>query len=122
MAMDTSWQMRGDIFEACNCNVTCPCNLGGDPTQGFCEVIVGLRTQEGNYGNTRLDGLNLVLYLYMPGNLFQGNWTAGIYLDQRATQEQVQALGTILSGQAGGVFAVLSGLIGNLLAPKQVPI
>ena len=114
--------MRGDAFEACSCNITCPCNFGGDPTQGFCEAIVAWRIQEGNYGNTRLDGLNLVLYVRMPGNIFQGNWTAGVYLDQRATQEQVQALGTILSGQAGGMFAVLSGLIGNQLAPKQVPI
>ena len=122
MATDTSWRMRGDAFEACSCNVTCPCNFGGDPAQGFCEAIVGLRIQEGNYGNTRLDSLNLVLYLRMPGNIFQGNWTAGVYLDQRATQEQVQALGTILSGQAGGMFAVLSGLIGNQLAPQQVPI
>jgi hypothetical protein len=58
----------------------------------------------------------------MPGNLWQGNWTAGVYLDQRATQEQVQALGTIFSGKAGSIFAAISGLIGNQLAPKQVPI
>jgi hypothetical protein len=118
----TSWRMRGDAFEACSCNVTCPCNFASDPTQGLCEVIVAWRIQEGLYGTTRLDGLNLVLYCRMPGNLWQGNWTAGFYLDQRATQEQVQALGTILSGQAGGWFASLSGLIGHQLAPQQVPI
>jgi hypothetical protein len=118
----TTWRMRGDAFEACSCNVTCPCNFAGDPTQGFCEVIVAWRIQEGNYGNTRLDGLNLVQYMRMPGNLWQGNWTAGVYLDQRATQEQVQALGTIFSGKAGSIFAAISGLIGNQLAPKQVPI
>jgi uncharacterized protein DUF1326 len=55
MATETSWRMRGDAFEACSCNVTCPCNFGGDPTQGFCEAIVAWRIQEGNYGNTRLD-------------------------------------------------------------------
>jgi len=118
----TAWRMRGDAFEACSCNVTCPCNFGSDPTLGFCEVISAWRIQEGHYGNTRLDGLNLVLYNRMPGNIFQGNWTSGFYLDQRATPEQVQALGTILSGQAGGWFAALSGLIGQQLAPQQVPI
>ena len=106
----TAWRMRGDAFEACSCNVTCPCNLGSDPTLGFCEVIVAWRIQEGHYGNTRLDGLHLVQYMRMPGNLWQGNWTAGHYLDQRATPEQVQALGTILSGRAGGWFAAQSGL------------
>src|SRR5262249_57668147 len=87
----TAWRMRGDAFEACSCNVTCPCNFASDPTLGFCEVIVAWRIQEGLYGNTRLDGLNLVQYIRMPGNLWQGNWTAGFYLDQRATPQQVQA-------------------------------
>jgi hypothetical protein len=85
-------------------------------------VIVAWRIQEGNSGDTRLDGLNLVQYMRMPGNLWQGNWTAGHYLDQHATPEQVHALETILSGRAGGWFAAQSGLIGQYLAPQQVPI
>jgi hypothetical protein len=122
MATETAWRMRGDAFEACSCTVTCPCNFGGDPTQGTCEAIFALRLQEGHYGTTRLDGLHLVLYFRTPGNLFHGNWTAGFYLDQRATPEQVDALGTILSGQAGGIFAVISGLVGHQLPSQQVPI
>ena len=122
MTTATSWRMRGDILENCSCNVTCPCNFGGDPSLGYCEATLSYRIQDGNYGNTRLDGLNLVLYLRMPGKVFDGNWTLGVYLDQRANQEQVEALGTILSGQAGGMFAALSGLIGTALPPKQVPI
>jgi hypothetical protein len=122
MATETAWRIRGDVMEACNCTTTCPCNFGSDPTQGFCEVIVAWRIQEGLYGNTRLDGLNVVSYVRMPGNIFQGNWTAGLYLDQRATQEQVEALESIFSGQAGGWPAVLSVLVANPLPPKQVPI
>ena len=101
MTTETAWRVRGDVMEACNCTTTCPCNFGSDPTQGFCEAIVAWRIQEGLYGNTRLDGLNVVSYVRMPGNIFQGNWTAGLYLDQRATQEQVEALESIFSGQAG---------------------
>jgi len=122
MTTAESWRMRGDIMEACNCVTTCPCNFGSDPTQLPCEAILGFRIQEGNHGGTRLDGLNFVFYLSIPGNAFEGNWTLGVYLDQRATEEQVGALGTILSGQAGGWFAPISGLIGNPLPPKQVPI
>ena len=122
MATETSWRMRGDILEACNCNTTCPCNFGSDPTRVPCEAILGFRIQEGQYGHTRLDGLNFVLYFQIPGNAFQGGWTLGVYLDQQAAQEQVQVLGTILSGQAGGWFAVLGGLIAQRLEPKQVPI
>jgi len=64
----------------------------------------------------------VVLYGRIPGNAFQGNWTVGVYLDQRADQQQTQALGNIFSGQAGGWPSVLGQLIGNRFAPKQVPI
>jgi hypothetical protein len=118
----TAWRMRGDAFEACSCNVTCPCNFASDPTLGFCEVIVAWRIQEGLYGDTRLDGLNLVQYVRMPGNLWQGNWTAGYYLDQRATPEQVHALGTILSGQAEHRVTVPGLLeVGTERIPNPVP-
>jgi hypothetical protein len=87
-----------------------------------CEAIIGWRIQEGQYGNTRLDGLQVVSYLSIPGNAFQGGWTVGVYLDQRANPQQVEALGSIFSGQAGGWPAVLSGLIAHRLTPTQVPI
>lgn len=122
MAAETSWRMRGDVMEACNCNTTCPCNFGSDPTQLPCEAIVGWQIQEGHYGNTQLDGLNVVAYFRIPGNAFQGNWTLGVYLDQQANPEQVQALEIIFSGQAGGWPAVLTGLVANQLTAKQVPI
>ena len=123
MTTATSWRMRGDVMEACNCDVTCPCNFGGAITKPPCEAILGFRIQEGSYGATRLDNLNVVLYLQMPGpNAFDGNWSMGAYLDQRANEEQMQALGSILTGEAGGWFAALGGLIGNMLEPKQVAI
>ena len=123
MTTATSWRMRGDIMEACSCNVSCPCNLGGLPTQLPCEAIIGFRIQEGNYGSTRLDNLNVVLIAEVPGPaFFDGNWTMGAYLDQRANEEQMQALGTILTGEAGGMFAAFGALIGNMLEPKQVAI
>ena len=122
MATQTSWRMRGDVMEACSCATTCPCNFGSDPTPLPCEVVIGWRIQDGNHGNTRLDGLSVVLYGRIPGNVFQGNWTVGVYLDQRASQPQAQALGDIFAGNAGGWPAMLSSLIGNLLPAKQVPI
>ena len=122
MTTAESWRMQGEVMEACSCNLTCPCNFGGEPTQSPCEAIVGFRIQEGNYGNTRLDNLNFVMYLSIPGKFFDGGWTLGAYLDQRANQGQMEALGTILTGQAGGWFAALGGLIATALPAKQVPI
>jgi hypothetical protein len=122
MATQTAWRMHGDVMEACSCATTCPCNFGSDPTPLPCEVVLGWRIEEGHYGNTGLNGLSVVLYARIPGNVFQGNWTVGVYLDQRASQQQAEALGDIFAGKAGGWPAMLRPLIGNLLAPKQVPI
>jgi hypothetical protein len=122
MATQTAWRMHGDVMEACSCATTCPCNFGSDPIPLPCEVVLGWRIEEGHYGNTGLNGLSVVLYARIPGNVFQGNWTVGVYLDQRASQQQAEALGDIFAGNAGGWPAMLRPLIGNLLAPKQVPI
>ena len=122
MATETSWHIRGDILEACSCAITCPCNFGSNPTQVPCEVVLGWRIQEGQYGSLRLDGLHVLLYVRMPGYAFAGDWTAGVYLDARATPEQLHALGAIFSGQAGGWPAVVRGLIAHPLESKQVPI
>ena len=74
------------------------------------------------YGDTRLDDLNLVLYVSIPGYAFEGGWTGGVYLDERASPDQAAALGTIFSGQAGGWPDVVSALFSKQFDPKQVPI
>jgi hypothetical protein len=48
-------------------------------------------------------------------------WNAAMYIDERATKEQIDSLTTIYSGQAGGFFAVITNLIGKMLGVKSVP-
>ena len=122
MTTSPAWRLRGEILEVCSCNVTCPCNFGGEPTHSPCNAVWGLHIRDGNHGNTRLNDLNVVLYFRIPGKVMEGNWTLGACLDQRATQPQVEALGNILGGKAGGMFGALGGLIGKALPPKQAAI
>ena len=117
-----SWRLAGTAMEACNCTVTCPCNFGSDPSVIPCTVVFAWHFTDGQYGDTPLQDLNLIAYVQMPGNAFEGNWTMGVYLDERADAKQTEALGTIFSGQAGGWPAVVSALIARPLPPKQVPI
>ena len=117
-----SWRLTGNAMEACRCAVTCPCNFGSDPTEVPCGSIIAWHIADGHYGDTQLQDLNLVAYLEIPGNAFQGGWTMGVYLDERADAQQAEALGAIFSGQAGGWPAVLSALIAKPLPPKLVPI
>ena len=122
MTTAESWRIRGDVMDACSCDYACPCNFGNNPSKGFCESVVTFRIQEGNYGPTRLDSLNFVLLISFPGNAFDGHWTLGTYMDQRANQEQMRALETILSGQAGGLFAVMGDLVDTSIPAKRVAI
>jgi hypothetical protein len=117
-----SWRLTGSAMEACRCAVTCPCNFGSDPTEVPCQAIIAWHIEDGQYGETQLQDLNLVVYFEVPGNAFEGGWTLGVYLDDRADADQAEALGAIFSGQAGGWPAVLSALIATPLPAKQVPI
>jgi len=126
--MATAWRLSGEYFENCNCDVVCPClvspkaQLTSRPTQGVCNVPLIFHIESGNYGNVRLDGLNVALVLHTPGPMADGNWTVAAYIDERADDKQTEALGTIFTGAAGGPMAVLAPLISTNLGAKKVPI
>jgi len=120
--MADQWSLTGSYFESCNCDAACPCVFLGSPTQGECTVLVAWHIDHGNFGETRLDGLNVALAAYSPGHMLQVKWKAALYLDDRATLEQRDVLTRIFGGQAGGHLANLAPCIGELLGIKAVPI
>lgn len=123
--MTEKWNIKGEYFENCNCEVLCPCiftHLQGMPTEGGCDVPLLFHIEKGQYGDVELDGLNVVNILSTPGPMGEGNATAALYLDERADERQREALGAIFGGQAGGPLAALGPLITNFLGVKFVPI
>ena len=125
VSSQTRWQISGDYFENCNCQVVCPCPLSGlqaMPTEGHCDVPLAFHIDQGRFGETQLDGLNVVVVLYTPGPMAQGNWSVAAYIDERADDAQRQALGAIFSGAAGGPLGGLGPLITTNLGAKFVPI
>jgi hypothetical protein len=113
------WQLSGDYFENCNCAVVCPCVFSTKPlfqekpTQGFCEVALAFHVEQGQYGDVTLDGLNAIVMARSPGTMSAGNWTAAVYLDERADERQRQALQTIFTGAGGGPLGGLAPLISS---------
>jgi hypothetical protein len=124
----TRWQIAGDYFENCNCDVVCPClfspnaPLTSMPTAGACEVAFGFHVDRGSYGDIPLDGLNVALAARTPGVMAEGNWSVALYLDERADEQQRQALQAIFTGSVGGPVAALAPLISTVLGVKTVPI
>ena len=120
--MAAKWQLTGTYFEACNCDLACPCVFLSPPTAGDCKALVGWHIEKGSLGEVNLDGLNVAIYVHSPGNMVQGNWKAALYLDERATPAQKDGLTQIFSGQVGGHPKILASLISQVLGLKSVPI
>ena len=122
-----SWHIRGEYFENCNCEILCPCLTSsmlkpGDGDNGRCQVPMICHITEGKFNDVSLDGLNFVMMIDSPAVMSEGNWRTGLYIDEKASDEQREAIQEILSGKHGGVPAMLSNLIGEMAGVKYVPI
>jgi hypothetical protein len=120
--MGTDWKLDGSYFEACNCDVVCPCVFTSAPTEGNCTALVGWHVDSGSMGDVSLDGLNVALAVYSPGNMFETPWQVALYIDNDADASQQEALTKIFGGQAGGHFADLGGFIGEVKGVSSMPI
>ena len=123
-----NWQITGDYFENCNCDVVCPClvssgaPLTARPTQGACDVALLFHIDRGRYDQVNLDGLNVALVAHTPGPMAAGNWSVAAYIDERASEPQTAALGAIFTGAEGGPMEAFAPLIATHLGVKKVPI
>jgi hypothetical protein len=117
----TKWELKGDYFEACNCDVACPCIFSSyPPPDGHCTVIAACHFDSGRFDDTRLDGLNAFLAVDSPGPMDKVKWKAALYIDSKANKAQSEALEAIFTKeQAGGLFAKA---IGEYLGSKRVGI
>ncbi len=120
----SKWHMKADYVETCNCDFGCPCNFNGFPTYGFCRALILYHIQTGNYGDVKLDGLDVVTALSWPKAIHEGNGTAQIYATKDSNQEQRQAVIAIFSGQAkgDGPFALFAPTFKYLLEPQFVDV
>lgn len=120
--MTAEWKLAGLYFEACNCDAACPCVFLSPPTTGECTVFIGWHIEKGAFGDTDLSGLTVARAVHTPGPMLEVEWTAALYLDDRANDAQTQALSRIFTGQVGGSPAKLASHIGNDLGVRSLPI
>jgi hypothetical protein len=84
----TRWELKGDLSEACSCQVPCACNFRSNPSpHDFCWAMFSLDIRKGHYGKVKLNGLHLVGA--------HGDKAVVWYIDQRATPQQFEALKAI---------------------------
>ncbi|GAC1610808.1 MAG: hypothetical protein NVS3B26_19690 [Mycobacteriales bacterium] len=119
-----SWNMRGTYIESCSCELMCPCNLSFDhgATYDFCRVTLVFNLQEGTVEGIDIGGCKVALIADTPKVMTEGNWRVGVFVNDDATDGQLDKLIQVFSGQLGGPMGALAPLIGEMLGVERAPI
>src|SRR6266516_2687589 len=97
------YQLEGTLLEACSCGILCPCWVGEDPDGGACDAFVAYRFDAGTIRGVDVSDLSVVNVVRIPGNvLTPGSWKIVMFIDERATDEQFDAIVSALGGKLGG--------------------
>lgn len=118
------WRLTGEFVVSCSCD-WCPCaiSLGrARPTDGHCHSWFAFRLDEGRADAVALGGLNVVVLLEVPGKMAEGNYTLGLFVDERASEAQRVPLERIFTGRAGGPPGWWSLVTGRYLGLQAAPI
>jgi hypothetical protein len=116
------YQLEGRLLETCTCNVVCPCWLGEDPDNGICEGLLVWSVDNGTVNGTDVSGHVLGILAHIPGNILKGNWKVRVYVDDKASAAQKDALLSVWTGKLGGPVADMAKLVGEVLSVEQTPI
>ena len=119
-----SWSIKGAYVETCSCEVICPCYASFDhgATYDFCRITLVFDIREGEVDGTDVAGLKVAAIADTPKVMTEGNWRLGLFVDGRATEEQMGKLVDVFSGQLGGPMAGLIPLVGEILGVERAPI
>lgn len=115
------WKIRGHVIVGCNCDYGCPCNFNGFPTMGKCEGNWNWHIEDGSFGDVPLSGLSFSVAVNWPGAIHEGNGEALVVVDERADAQQRSALASLISGQAGGPWKIISTTIAKVHGPEFAP-
>ena len=118
-----AYDLHGTLLEACSCGVLCPCWIGEDPDTGYCDAFNAYHVDRGSIRGVDVSGLSLVKVVHIPGNvLTPASWRQVLFVDDRASEEQQQALLDAFEGRLGGPLADLAGLVDETLEVRRARI
>src|SRR4051794_9066865 len=119
-----SWSLKGSYVETCSCDLICPCNASFDhgATYDFCRVVLVFNIREGEVDGTDISGLKVAAIADTPKVMTDGNWRLGMFVDERASEEQADKLAQVFGGQLGGPMAGLTPLVGQVLGVERARI
>jgi len=101
----TSWALKGQGYEFCNCDFGCGCNFGGVPNSkdGSCRALVGMVIENGSCGGVNLSGVKCAAIVDWPKAIHEGNGKCVFVVEPSTTEKQIEALAQIFTGKLGGM-------------------
>jgi hypothetical protein len=119
-----SWNLSGRYVETCSCDLMCPCNITFDhgATYDYCRATLCFDIEKGEIEGTDVGGLKFVAIIDSPKVMTEGNWKLGAFVDENASDEQMDKLVKVFTGQVGGPMAMLAPLVGEVLGVERAAI
>ena len=119
-----AWKLDGTYFETCSCDVVCPCtaSLALGATHDRCRVVLVFNIKDGDVEGVDVSGLTVAAVADTPKVMSDGNWRLGVFIDDRATDDQADKLGAVFSGALGGPMEALAPLVGESLGAERATI
>jgi hypothetical protein len=118
-----AWEIKGQYFENCSCDVPCPCtvslDLGADRDR--CMAFLVFQVESGEVDGVDVSGLSVAAVADTPKVMSEGNWRLGVLVDDSASDQQAEKLGAVFGGQLGGPMEALGPLVGEQLGLEKVP-
>jgi hypothetical protein len=90
-------------------------------TYDFCRVTLVFNIKEGDIEGTDVSGLAVAAIADSPKVMTEGNWRLGLFVDEHATDEQLEKLTAVFGGQKGGPMEAVAPLIGEMLGVERAP-
>jgi hypothetical protein len=88
-------------------------------TYDYCRVTLVFNVTQGEIEGTDVSGLRVAAIADTPKVMTEGNWRLGMFVDERATDEQMDKLVGVFSGQKGGPMAGIVPLVGEILGVER---
>jgi len=119
-----AWNLTGSYVETCSCELMCPCNLSFDhgATYDYCRVVLVFSIRNGDVEGTDIGGRTVAMIADTPKVMTEGNWRLGVFIDDKASDEQFDKLAQVFSGQLGGPMGALAPLVGEILGVERAAI
>jgi hypothetical protein len=120
-----AWHLEGTYIENCNCDVVCPCAASGFAAPADnerCNAVFAWHIDSGEVDGMDVSNRSVVLVIDVPQQTWEGNWRVGMFMDERASEEQAEKLSAIFSGQMGGPIANVVPLISENLGMEVASI